>query len=241
MGPNAEGGRDPTSASDRGAATGGNGQVPEPPLSVTIRTAVESDAPAVARLHAEQISEGFLSFLGPRFLTRLYRRIVRHPDSFLLVADLRGQVEGFIAGSTDVRGLYRRFVVRDGIPAACSAAPRLIAGWRQVVETLGHGSSDGAGAGSGSGTGAELLSVAVAPDGQGQGLGRRLVASFLEELESRSCPSSHVVVGADNVGAVALYERCGFVIAERFELHAGTPSLLMQWDKTPPASGSEGS
>jgi ribosomal protein S18 acetylase RimI-like enzyme len=237
MGPNADGGRDPTSASDRGPATGGNEQVPEPPLSVTIRNAVESDAPAVARLHADQISEGFLSFLGPRFLARLYRRIIRHPGSFLLVADLRGHVVGFIAGSTDVRGLYRRFVVRDGIPAAGSAAPRLIVGWRQVVETLGHGTSDGASAGSSSGMGAELLSVAVAPDRQGQGLGRMLVASFLHELDGRSCPSGHVVVGTGNVGAIALYERCGFVIAERFELHAGTPSLLMRWDR--PTSGSE--
>lgn len=236
MGPNAEGGRDPTSASDRGPATGGKGEVPEPSLSVTIRTAGESDAPAVARLHAAQISEGFLSFLGPRFLARLYRRIVRHPDSFLLVADSRGQDVGFIAGSTDVRGLYRRFLVRDGILAACSAAPRLIVGWRQVVETLGHGTSNGSGAGSDAGSGAELLSVAVAPDRQGQGLGRRLVASFLEELEGRSCPSSHVVVGAGNVGAVAMYERCGFVIAERFELHAGTPSLMMRWEKPTPAS-----
>jgi ribosomal protein S18 acetylase RimI-like enzyme len=240
MGPNAEGGRDPTSASDRGPATGGRGEVPEPPLLVTIRTARESDAPAVARLHADQISEGFLSFLGPRFLARLYRRIVRDPDSFLLVADLRGQDVGFIAGSTDVRGLYRRFLVRDGIPAACAAAPRLLVGWRRVVETLGHGTSNAAGAGSGSGTGAELLSVAVAPDRQGQGLGRRLVASFLEELEVRSCPSGHVVVGAGNVGAVALYERCGFVVTDRFELHAGTPSLLMRWHRPTP-SGSQGS
>jgi ribosomal protein S18 acetylase RimI-like enzyme len=241
MGPNAEGGRDPTSASDGGPESDGNGRVHEPPLSVTIRTAVESDAPAVARLHAEQISEGFLSFLGRRFLVRLYRRIVRHPDSFLLVAESRGQAEGFIAGSTDVRGLYRQFVVRDGIPAACAAAPRLIVRWRQVVETLGHGTSDGIAAGDGSGLGAELLSVAVAPDRQGRGLGRRLVASFLRELEGRSCPSAHVVVGAGNVGAIALYERCGFVIAERFELHAGTPSLLMRWDGPTSASESESS
>lgn len=239
MGPNAEGERDPTGASDRGSATGGKGEVPEPSLSVIIRTAGESDAPAVARLHADQISEGFLSFLGPRFLARLYRRIVRHPDSFLLVADLRGRDVGFIAGSTDVHGLYRRFLVRDGIPAACTAAPRLIVGWRRVVETLGHGASNGSG--SGGGDGAELLSVVVAPDRQGQGLGRRLVASFLEELERRPCPSAHVVVGAGNVGAVALYERCGFAVAERFELHAGTPSLLMRWDGPTPASGSDGS
>jgi ribosomal protein S18 acetylase RimI-like enzyme len=207
---------------------------------VTIRAAVESDAAEVARLHADQISEGFLSFLGPRFLGRLYRRIIRHPDSFLLVADLGGQA-GFIAGSTDVRGLYRQFLVRDGIPAACSAAPRLIVGWRKVVETLGHGSSDGAGSGGSADPGAELLSVAVAPDRQGLGIGRRLVDAFVHEIEGRSCPAAHVVVGAGNLAAIALYERCGFAIAQRFELHAGTPSLLMRRDRPTSASGSEAS
>jgi ribosomal protein S18 acetylase RimI-like enzyme len=240
MGPNAEQGEDPTSASDDGTVTAGSGQVPEPSLSVTIRAAIESDAAEVAHLHAEQISEGFLSFLGPRFLGRLYRRIIRHPDSFLLVADLGGQA-GFIAGSTDVRGLYRQFLVRDGFPAACSSAPRLIVGWRRVVETLGHGSSDGASAGGSSGPSAELLSVAVAPERRGLGIGRRLVDSFLEEVEGRSCPAAHVVVGAGNPAAIALYERCGFAIAERFELHAGTLSLLMRRDRPTSALGSDSS
>ena len=33
--------------------------------------------------------------------------------------------------------------------------------------------------------------------------------------------------------AVALYERSGFVTVDRFELHPGTESLLMQWDNRP--------
>ncbi len=57
---------------------------------------------------------------------------------------------------------------------------------------------------------------------------------------TRSAPvardAAHVVVGADNAGAVSLYERAGFVTVERFELHAGTESLLMQWDRRPEPS-----
>jgi hypothetical protein len=34
--------------------------------------------------------------------------------------------------------------------------------------------------------------------------------------------------------AVALYRRAGFEDVERFELHPGTESLLMQWDRNPP-------
>lgn len=197
---------------------------------VAVRPATDADAIAAAALHAGQISQGFLSLLGTGFLERLYRRIGRSPESFLLIADSRGTTIGFIAGSTDVAALYRSFLLRDGIPAGLRAAGRLIAGWRRVLDTLGHGSSKGTGVG----RGAELLAIAVDPSWQGRGAGRTLVAAFLDEVGTRGCDAAHVVVGADNTGAVALYERTGFATVERFELHPGTESLLMQWER--PAS-----
>jgi ribosomal protein S18 acetylase RimI-like enzyme len=75
------------------------------------------------------------------------------------------------------------------------------------------------------------LAIAVEPAWQGRGAGGLLVASFLDQLGARACHAAHVVVGADNADAVALYERSGFVIADRFELHPGTVSVLMQWDR----------
>ena len=51
---------------------------------MVLRTGTVADAAAAAALHAGQISEGFLSILGPRFLTKLYRRVARTPGSFLL-------------------------------------------------------------------------------------------------------------------------------------------------------------
>ena len=39
------------------------------------------------------------------------------------------------------------------------------------------------------------------------------------------------MVAADNSRAVALYRRAGFAASDEFELHAGTASLLMQWDE----------
>jgi len=194
---------------------------------VEVRPATDADAPASAALHAAQINQGFLSLLGPGFLRRLYRRINRSPHSFLVMASSRGSAIGFIAGSTDVAGLYRSFLWHDGIPAAVQAAGPLILGWRRVLDTLGHARSDGAGVG----RGPELLAVAVDPAWQGRGVGRMLVAAFLDEVGARGLDAAHVVVGAGNRGAVALYEQAGFVTAERFELHAGTESLLMQWDR----------
>ncbi len=235
MGPNGEGRRTPQAASSRPQAA--DPEAPEPNApgeapAIAVRRGTDADAATAARLHAEQISDGFLSVLGPRFLRRLYRRINRSERSFLLIADCEGQPVGFIAGSADVAGLYRSFLWRDGIAAAVPAAGRLLSGWRRVLETLRHGSSDGAGVG----RGVELLAVAVDPVWQGRGAGRMLVAAFLDEVAATPCDAAHVVVGADNAGAAALYEHAGFVATDRFELHPGTMSLLMQWDGPPPPS-----
>jgi ribosomal protein S18 acetylase RimI-like enzyme len=135
-----------------------------------------------------------------------------------------------VAGSTDVARLYRSFLWHDGFVAAIGAAGPLLMGWRRVIDTLGHASSGGAGVG----RGAELLAIAVDPAWQGHGAGRQLVAAFLDQVEARGQAAAHVVVGAENAPAVSLYEQSGFVPVERFELHAGTESLLMQWDRLRP-------
>lgn len=201
-----------------------------PPPGLVVRPSTDSDAGAVAALHAGQIAQGFLSALGPSFLRRLYRRIGRSSGSFLLVAESDGRTAGFIAGSTDVAALYRGFLLHDGIAAVAAAGGALLTGWRRVLDTLGHARSSGAG----TGRGAELLAVAVDPSLQGRGTGAQLVGAFFDELDARDCQAAHVVVGADNAAAIALYRRAGFAEVDRFELHSGTESLLMQWDRSDP-------
>jgi ribosomal protein S18 acetylase RimI-like enzyme len=227
---------------------------------IGVRRGTPADAATAALLHESQITEGFLSHLGRRFLERLYRRIALSESSFLLVAEERqpdnsdnpadsgnagnagdsgdsgnqnhpggrkGAAAGFLAGSTDVRALYSSFALRDLVPAAAAAGPRLARSWRRALETLGHPRRRGPGAA----RKAELLAVAVEPSFRGRGVGTLLVRSFLEEISDHGASSAHVVLGADNAAARALYERSGFVEAGRFEMHAGTESLLMRWDR----------
>jgi len=190
--------------------------------AMVLRSGTVDDAGAAAALHAGQISEGFLSILGPRFLGRLYGRIVRTPDSFLLIVQDGRQTVGFLAGSCDVSGLYRSFVLRDGLVAALASTGQILRSWRRVMETLRHGAS-------GAAPGAELLAIAVDPAARGRGVGILLVNGFLHEVEHRGQGAAHVVVAADNQTAIALYGRAGFWAAEKFELHPGTESLLMRW------------
>ena len=189
---------------------------------VTVRTGAARDAPAAAALHVRLISEGFLSSLGPRFLTRLYGRITRATGSFLIIAEAKGTIVGFIAGSVDVGQLYRSFLVRDGVAASLSAPVRLVSAIPRVLETLRHGRGD------------ErrrrwrTLGGGRRPRLAGRHVGSQLVEDFLSELERRGVHAAHVVVGADNATAIAMYRRAGFSPARTFEMHRGTPSVVME-------------
>jgi ribosomal protein S18 acetylase RimI-like enzyme len=220
-------------------------------VAVHVRLGTPTDAEPAARLHASTITEGYLSSLGTRFLARLYRRAVSSPDSFLMVAESDRAVIGFVAGSLDVRALFRRFLTRDGLVVVASSPAVLLRSWPRALETMRQTKGDTAARGHGprpngssgpsrdspsrdspsrnsSGPDAELLAIAVDPDWRGHEIGGRLVERFLSEVERRGAQGAQVVVGADNGPAIALYRRAGFVAVEAFELHRGTPSLLMR-------------
>src|SRR4051812_15939696 len=129
-----------------------------------LRFATVADVDAVAALHADRIGEGFLVTLGPAFLRRLYRRIVRSPRAFAVVAEPpadanrgdRLRVAGFVAVAENTRALYREFLLHDGLVAGLAATRGIVRAPKAVAETLRYGlRSDG------SAVGAEVLATAV--------------------------------------------------------------------------------
>ena len=190
---------------------------------VTVRHGTRADAEAAARLHAEEIGEGFLSGLGPRFLTVLYRRIIAWPQSFLLVVEEDGNVVGQAAATEDVGGLYRQFLLHDGLRAAAVAAPRLLRRLPEVLDTLRYPSAQG------QLPSAELLAVAVDGRCQGRGIGRRLVLAANEELVRRGVTDARVVVASSNARALALYRSSGFRPASTIQVHADIRSEVLTW------------
>ncbi len=209
----------------------------EPPRRVVVRAATSEDAAPVAELHVTAINEGFLASLGPRFLRRLYSRIVKSSHGFLIVAcdPGPGPVIGFVAGATSVRRLYVEFLLRDGLIAGITSAPRLVRSIPRVVETLRYGATDKAGVPpknteEAAGSETELLSLAVAATARRRGAGAELVRSFHVAAARAGSATARVVVGATNEGAIRLYVESGFVEADRFELHPGTESLLLRAD-----------
>jgi len=189
-----------------------------------LRGGQAGDAPAVAALHGERIGEGFLVTLGPRFLTRLYRRVAVSPHAVLLVTESGGRIVGFVAVATSTRRLYADFLRRDALPAGLAAAPAVLRAPRRVWETLRYGS-----AGDHDLPPAEVLSIAVSADAEGQGIGGALLAAALEELARAGAPAARVVTGIGNHAALAMYERAGFRRQTRTEVHAGVPQEVLVW------------
>ena len=99
-----------------------------------------ADAAAIAALHAEAISIGFLVVLGEPFLEQLYRRVAGHDRSFVFVhADPSKGIDGFVAVAEDTGRLYREFMVHDGLRAGWRAAPAVLRHPWKVLETLRYG------------------------------------------------------------------------------------------------------
>jgi ribosomal protein S18 acetylase RimI-like enzyme len=195
---------------------------------VNIRLADEGDPDRLAELHAGRISEGFLSSLGRGFLERLYRRIVRSPDSFAYVAtDAEpDRAVGFAAGASDVRALYREFALRDGLSVSWVVLPAAIRSWRRVFETLRYPAADR------DLPAAEILAVAVDESACGRGVGSCVVNAATRELAARGAAEVKVVVGSDNVAALRLYEKCGFHPRSHIEVHKGVSSEVLVWSSS---------
>ena len=58
----------------------------------------------------------------------------------------------------------------------------------------------------------ELMNVAVRPDRQGRGYGRQLVTAAQAYAQRQGAVSVEVGTGDSSLGALALYQRCGFTI-----------------------------
>jgi ribosomal protein S18 acetylase RimI-like enzyme len=198
---------------------------------VRVRRAETADLPAVAALHAARIDEGFLSSLGPAFLRRLYRRVLRRADGFVLVATDTtaapdATVLGFVAGVGSVGRLYRSFVLRDGVVAGMLAAPKLAGAVPRVLETLRYPAAMG------ELPDAEILAVAVAASATGRGVGRALVAAATAEFDRRGTAAAKVVTTDDNAAALAMYRACGFVGTAAVEVHSGRASEVLVWTRS---------
>jgi ribosomal protein S18 acetylase RimI-like enzyme len=185
---------------------------PGPAPAVTTRPMAGADVDAVVQVHLEGFPSFFLSQLGPRFLRQLYRGTVADGDGFGLVALDGSAVCGFVSGTAQPAGFYRRLLRRRWWRFALAAvgpvlrrpaiAPRLVRALTmpaRVTHEPGRGT---------------LMSIAVVPRKQGQGVGAALVRAFVAEAVRRGLRQIDLTTDRlDNEAANRFYRHLGFVCA----------------------------
>jgi ribosomal protein S18 acetylase RimI-like enzyme len=199
------------------------------PLEIRLLAARESPEiyAELARLHAEEISGGFLTSLGTPLLARLYRAIGRSPDAFILTASLEKHVVGFLCASTDTRRVYRYVLSRSWIHLIPALARRIFS-WqtvRRCWETLRYPTRSPVP----DLPGAEILNFCVTQKLQRAGIGQALFAAMKDEYRRRDIRRIRIVTGANQLSAIRFYEKLGAEPVGTIEVHARTESRLFRY------------
>lgn len=167
----------------------------------------------VAELHGAALT-GLLTALGPAAARAFYVGCCRAGAATGFVYMDAGQVQGFVLGSAHPDSLNavvlraNPFGVLAGLLAGVLRRPTAL---RWILK-----SSGGPDEGSYDRTSPELTYLAVARGARGGGVGRQLVDAFTGAMRKAGAPAYELSVDDDNEGAIAFYERNGFVLLGRY-------------------------
>jgi len=187
-------------------------------MSVTIRKATESDAPALSRICLLTADAGasaeHLHDFGelPGLVYAVPYVKLSTTWGFVLVEESSDQVVGYIVGSKDTR-VYERKVAEHWWPALAVKYPPLLAmkpADKNLLRNM-HTAPDANVAFAGA-----HLHINIMEEYQGKGWGRKLIAIAIEYLKMEGVQGDGIWVGLDprNEKARKFYERLGFAVIE---------------------------
>jgi ribosomal protein S18 acetylase RimI-like enzyme len=182
---------------------------------LSIRRMATIDLSAVVQVHLDSFRGFFLTFLGPAFLRELYVATLADSSGIGFVAEDGKGICGFVAGTAQPSGFYRRvlqsrwwrFALAAVLPVLKrpSIIPRLLRAFSMPEQATQH---------EGRGT---LMSIAVLPEAQGNGIGQALVWAFLEEAAQRGLRQVDLTTDRDgNEATNRFYQDLGFVCERTF-------------------------
>lgn len=179
----------------------------------------------VARLHLENINQGFLATLGEGFLALMYRAIDESSASVLLVDVEDDRVVGFVSGGRGMGPIYRR-MLRSPVELGMTLLPSLVRPGRlwRIAEILRY--SGRGGDSTGQLPAAELLSIAMDPAWRGGERAARLYRRLEGYFRDHGDAAFKITVGAALAPAHRFYRRMGAMPACTIEVHAGEPSTV---------------
>ncbi|MEU4563314.1 GNAT family N-acetyltransferase [Actinoplanes sp. NPDC023936] len=185
----------------------------------------ERQIAAVARLHAAEVPDGFLSSLGEPVLRLLYRHVAGSRLGVVLLAESvdTGRPLGYICGAIDTSALFAEFARRRWASAVPLLVPRLMhpARARRMLETLAYPGSSDPGL-----PRAEILNFVVTPAMRGRGVAALLFEDLMGWFRQHGVPAVKVVTGERQERAQGFYEKSGSVLHGHTAIHRGVQSRI---------------
>ena len=181
----------------------------------------------VANIHRREITEGFLSSLGDKFLAELYRLIAGSQSALLCAAvDRDRNVHGFICASVNTRQVYSDVILKNGHKILPKLLPRVltISRIRKVLETVLYPRSK---KNQQKLPASEILNFCVRSDRQGMGIGQDLFAFLVSNFRERGVKELKIVTGGSQLQAARFYEQQGAkLLTDEIEIHKGVSSKV---------------
>lgn len=182
-----------------------------------------TDVEQVVDIHLSSFTGFFLSSMGVSFLKIFYEAALFDNASIAFVVEQEQRIFGFVAGTTQPEGFYKRILGRNWYRflLACVVpilkqpltALRLMQRLLMVRENQHQVNQ------------ALLLSIAVSPTNQGRGLGGQLLKAFIQESRKHGLSSVKLTTDAQgNEPVNRFYQKNGF---ELFRTYVGPENREM--------------
>jgi ribosomal protein S18 acetylase RimI-like enzyme len=171
----------------------------------------------IVQIHLLTFEGFFLESLGGRFLKELYHGFISDSSGVCLVVIDGMDVVGFVAGTTQPEGFFRRLLQKRWhafvLAGAASLARHPVRVGRKFLSALryrGERPVDVPNA-------ALLSSIGVLPTGKGKGIGRILVSAFCERAQENGAAAVYLTTDRDDNDSVnEFYRLNGFTLHSSF-------------------------
>jgi len=182
----------------------------------------------VVKIHQQEITQGFLSTLDPRFLVRLYSSITKSPYTFIIVALKQEQIIGFIVGTTDIKKFYAYFLLNYGFISVALLFRKFfsIQTLKKIIEIFSYPNKRSIIDLPKN----EIINFCVTKNQQNLGIGSKLFDAVIAKFRSLGYSQVKIVTGIKQIQAQKFYEARNATLQEKIEVHSGDTSLVYVYD-----------
>jgi len=180
-----------------------------------------------AKIHSQEIPDGFLPTLGLNFLSSLYNSFSKSKYSFLLLAVEDDKVVGFIAISIHTKNFFKWYIASESYKNLFRIPLSILSGvfFKKVIEVFKYPFSkktidkefisD-----------SEIFNFCVDSSLQGKGVGKLLFSKALDYLKDYKIQSIKIVTGSKQIAAQNFYYKSGAMLSHKIKVHDDEESLV---------------